>query len=182
MTIRTTNRTAGPFPDSAATLPFAFKVFSSSDMLVTSADPLGAATALVNGVDYRVTLNADQENAPGGVVTLLTATPAGHTVTVTTAMPALQPLDLQNQGGFNPEVVEDAFDRLTVLVQQLGAGTLGSAAPGTFSLPAPEANMVLGWASDASSLPAMSTEVVGGRLMKAVSRRKVIIDTLSRFW
>ncbi len=152
MTIRTTARAAGPFPDSAASLPFAFKVFRSSDMLVTSADPLGAPTVLVNGVDYRVTLNADQENAPGGVVTLLTATPAGHTVTVTTAMPALQPLDLQNQGGFNPEVVEDAFDRLTVLVQQLGAGTLGSAAPGTFSLPAPEANMVLGWASDGSSL------------------------------
>ena len=152
MTIRTTARAAGPFPDSAASLPFAFKVFRSSDMLVTSADPLGAPTVLVNGVDYRVTLNADQETTPGGVVTLLTATPAGHTVTVTTAMPALQPLDLQNQGGFNPEVVEDAFDRLTVLVQQLGAGTLGSAAPGTFSLPAPEANMVLGWAPDGSSL------------------------------
>ena len=152
MTIRTTTRTAGPFPDSAATLPFAFKVFSSSDMLVTSADPLGAATALVNGVDYRVTLNADQENAPGGVVTLLTATPAGHTVTVTTAMPALQPLDLQNHGGFHPEAIEDAFDRLTVLAQQLGAGTLGSAAPGGFALPAPDANMVLGWASDGSGL------------------------------
>jgi len=152
MTIRTTARAAGPFPDSAASLPFAFKVFRSSDMLVTSADPLGAPTVLVNGVDYRVTLNADQETTPGGVVTLLTATPAGHTVTVTTAMPALQPLDLQNQGGFNPEVVEDAFDRLTVLVQQLGAGTLGSAAPGTFPLPAPEANMVLGWAPDGSSL------------------------------
>ena len=152
MTIRTTARAAGPFPDSAASLPFAFKVFRSSDMLVTSADPLGAPTVLVNGVDYRVTLNADQETTPGGVVTLLTATPAGHTVTVTTAMPALQPLDLQNQGGFHPEAIEDAFDRLTVLVQQLGAGTLGSAAPGTFSLPAPEANMVLGWAPDGSSL------------------------------
>ena len=77
MTISSSTRTAGPFLGDGSTtaLPFGFKVFATTDVLVqrTSAD--GAQLALTLGGDYTVALNADQNAAPGGVVTLLD--PAG---------------------------------------------------------------------------------------------------------
>ena len=119
MTIRTTARVAGPFSSAASTLPFAFKVYKSTDLRVVRKAPDGTPTTLTMGVHYTVALSADQEASPGGSATLLSPTPAGHTVTVTTAMPALQLMDLTNQGGFFPELLNDTADVLTILIQQL---------------------------------------------------------------
>ena len=121
MTIRTTARVAGPFSSAASTLPFAFKVYKSTDLRVVRKAPDGTPTTLTMGVHYTVALSADQEASPGGSATLLSPTPAGHTVTVTTAMPALQLMDLTNQGGFFPELLNDTADVLTILIQQLQA-------------------------------------------------------------
>jgi len=121
MTIRTTAREAGPFSSAASTLPFAFKVYKSTDLRVVRKAPDGTPTTLTMGVHYTVALSADQEASPGGSATLLSPTPAGHTVTVTTAMPALQLMDLTNQGGFFPELLNDTADVLTILIQQLQA-------------------------------------------------------------
>lgn len=118
MTIQTTSRVAGPFASSATTLPFNFKVYSSTDLRITRKSAGGETTVLDYGTHYSVTLNADQDTSPGGWATLSSATPAGSTVTVTTAMPALQSADITNMGGFYPEVIEDALDKLTILAQQ----------------------------------------------------------------
>lgn len=121
MTINSEVRIAGPFQgnDIAVDFPFAFKVFGADEVLVVL-EEAGAETVLELSVDYTVTLNADQEAAPGGQVTLIAgALASGKTLTLTSALAPLQPVDLTNQGGFYPRVINSSLDRLTILIQQL---------------------------------------------------------------
>lgn len=123
MTINSQVRVAGPYVGNgaAAIFPFAFKVFQASDLLVVRADLAMTQSTLALGSDYSVTLNTDQNSSPGGVVTLLAgALTTGFTLTLTSALPVVQGLSLPNQGGWFPKNVEDALDRLTILLQQLG--------------------------------------------------------------
>lgn len=125
MTISSQVRTAGPFIGNGAqtVLPFAFKVFQASDLVVVQNNLTTLAeTDLVLSSAYTVTLNADQNAAPGGHVTLLSPLASGYTVTITSDIAQLQPLRLTNAGGFFPENIEDAFDRLVILIQQLAVG------------------------------------------------------------
>lgn len=121
MTISTTNRKAGPFAgnDAQTVFAFAFKVFTTADALVVQADATGAETTLTLGVDYTVTLNGDQDAAPGGDVTLTTALPTGETLIISSNVSALQGVEVTNGGGFFPSVFNGVFDRLTILIQQL---------------------------------------------------------------
>ncbi len=122
MTISTQARSAGPFTCNGATtvFPFTYKVFAASDVVVVlRITATGDEVKLVLGVDYNVALNADQNTSPGGTVTTLTAFPAGQTITLTSAVPYLQPTDLANQGGFYPSVINAALDRLTIFAQQV---------------------------------------------------------------
>ena len=122
MTINSETRVAGPFEgnDSTVTFPFAFKVFDSDELLVVRAADAGE-TVLVLGADYSVTLNPDQNASPGGSVTLAVPLATDSTLTLTSDLEFLQPLDLTNQGGFYPRVINNAFDRVTILLQQLKA-------------------------------------------------------------
>lgn len=121
MTIQSQTRTAGPFVGSGAVVPypFNFKVFQSTDVLVVRSNPDGSETTLTMAAEYNVTLNTDQETAPGGIVQLVTGLPTGYSVVITSAIPELQKVLLTNQGGFYPKVISDALDYLTILVQQL---------------------------------------------------------------
>lgn len=122
MTINSETRVAGPFEgnDSTVTFPFSFKVFDSDELLVVRAT--GATeTVLVLGTNYSVALNPDQNASPGGSVTLTAPLASGSLLTLTSDLEYLQPLDLTNQGGFYPRVINNAFDRVTILLQQLKA-------------------------------------------------------------
>lgn len=124
MTISTQNRTAGPFAgNNAATFfPFNFKVFAAKEVLVVRTDDqTSASTELTLTKDYTVTLNGDQNANPGGTVTLLAPLAAGFKLVLTSQVEYLQPMDLTNQGGFYPAVINAAFDRITILAQQLYA-------------------------------------------------------------
>lgn len=120
MTISSEVRKAGPYDgnDVTTSFPFSFKVFSADDVVVVLTDPAGVETILTGGTDYSVTLNADQDTAPGGTVEKVSALPTGYLLTITSNVPNLQPLDLTNQGGFYPKVINAALDRLTILAQQ----------------------------------------------------------------
>lgn len=122
MTISSSVRTAGPYTGNAVAtaFPFAFKVFQTSDVLVLQLDSGLAQTTLVLSVGYTVLLNADQNVAPGGTVTLVVPLPVGYMLSITSSIAATQPLSLPNQGGFYPRNIEDELDRLTILVQQGG--------------------------------------------------------------
>ena len=121
MTISTEIRKAGPYAgnDVTASFPFAFKVFSGSDLLVVVADGNDVETVLGINTDYSVTLNADQNENPGGAITLPAPLPAGSRIVVVSAVPNVQPTDITNNGGFYPRVIEDALDRTVAQVQQL---------------------------------------------------------------
>lgn len=123
MAVSSTNRKAGPFlgNDVTITFPFVFKVFLASDLLVESIQA-GAedSTILVLNSDYTAVLNADQDTDPGGSITL-TAGPlaSGNRLVITSDVPELQEVTLTNLGGFFPDVLNAALDRVTILVQQL---------------------------------------------------------------
>ncbi len=121
MAISSDNRKAGPYICDGVTtaFPFAFKVFSATDVRVVLADAAGAESDLVLGTHYAVALNADQDANPGGTVTTTAAYATGYTLTLTSGLQNLQPVTLTNNGGFYPTVINNALDRLTILVQQL---------------------------------------------------------------
>jgi len=155
LTISSTNRKAGPFTgDGVATaFPFTFKVFTTADVLVVQAvAATGVETVQALGTDYTIVLNADQNANPGGTITRLVAPPAGTTLTATSQVGNLQPMDLTNAGGFYPKVLNDALDRATVQIQQLAeklsrALQLVVSTPTgvTVQLPAPVPNNIFGW-------------------------------------
>jgi len=120
MTISSQTRKAGPFIGNGSTtaFPFTFKVFAASDLVVTRANLTGAETVLALGTDYNVSLNANQNTNPGGSVTLTSALATNFKLVLSSAVPNLQPVDITNNGGFYPKVINDALDRLTILAQQ----------------------------------------------------------------
>ena len=122
MTINSETRVAGPFDgnDSTVSFPFTFKVFDSDEVRVV-AETGAVETDLELGTDYTVTLNADQNAAPGGSVVLAAPLATGTRLTLTSALEMLQPVDLTNQSGFYPRVINNALDRLTILLQQLAS-------------------------------------------------------------
>lgn len=124
MTISSTTRKAGPFfgNDATTSFPFPFKVFKKQDVKVTLTTDTGADIELTLDSDYLIVLNADQDASPGGVVTYpRSGSPmaVGYRLTMTGGLANVQPTDIQNSGGFFPQVVEDMSDRSTIQIQQL---------------------------------------------------------------
>lgn len=119
MTISSTSNKV-QFNGSGTTGPFAFtfKTFAQADLVVISTSPTGVETTLTLTADYSVSLNADQNNNPGGTVTTVAAVASGYKLTIIREVDALQETDITNGGGFYPEVIENSLDRLTMLVQQ----------------------------------------------------------------
>lgn len=123
MTISSNIRKAGPFVGNgtASTFAFSFKVFQASDLEVVRLDVATTIeTVLVINSNYTVSLNADQNSNPGGSITLTAgALASGFNLVITSDIENLQPTDIVNQGGFYPDVIEDALDRATIQIQQL---------------------------------------------------------------
>ena len=152
MAISSTVRKAGPFIGNGTSTEFSFdfKVFEPDDVAVIRACPLGVEARLVVG-DYVIALNEDQNEVPGGVVTLAAPLATGCTLVLLSDVPLLQPVDVTNQGGFYPELLNDGLDRSTIQVQQvlerLGrAITLPATAEGfDLALPLPAPGQLIGW-------------------------------------
>lgn len=124
MTISSSLRRAGPYDgnDSATAFPFSFKVFAKTDVLATLTNAAGIESTLVLDSDYTVSLSGDQDSSPGGTVSYPISgapLPAGYKLTLSGNLPYSQPTDIQNSGGFYPQVIEDALDRVVVQTQQL---------------------------------------------------------------
>lgn len=141
MTISSTNRKAGPYAGNglSTVFPFAFKVFTPDDLRVTSADALGVVTPLAADVDFIPTLNTDQDANPGGSIALTAPLAVNHTLEITSDISPTQLIDLTNQGGFYPQVISKALDKLTILIQQLitngiTSGSIGGVITGARNL------------------------------------------------
>ena len=147
-----------PCNGSTTAFPFTFKVFEESDLRVVLVNLSGVESDLALLSNYTVALNADQDVSPGGVVNTLLAYDSGYKIAVVSAVPELQPIDIVNQGGFYPEVLNEGLDRNTILTQQLSEQLARaikvpvSAAPGDFTLPTPSGYQVIAWNSDGTGL------------------------------
>lgn len=135
---------------STVAFPFTFKVFDQGDLTVIRTAADGTETTLTITTQYSVALNADQNNNPGGTVTVVTAPTLGELLTIVREIEAVQETDITNGGGFYPEVIENALDRLTMLAQQANevldrAFVVPITSDTVPVLPVPEAGKYLGW-------------------------------------
>lgn len=95
--------------------PYTFRIFKKTDLTVSVVDLSENITVLVLDNDYTVT-NAGGYN--GGNVVLTAPLASGWQISVARELEPTQETDLRNQGKFFAEVHEDAFDKLTMLIQQ----------------------------------------------------------------
>lgn len=163
MTISSTNRVAGPYTGDglASSFPFYFKVFAATELAVYKVNTDTAiTTTLVYGTDYTVVLNDES-----GTVTLTAgALASNYTLTITSDISNTQPIDLTNQGGFYPDVLNNGFDRATMQIQQLQEGIVRSlrypvtvdTAGVSAELPVPLASYLLGWNEAADAITNVS--------------------------
>ncbi len=120
MTVAATTRKAGPYTGNGTTteFAFAFKVFEASDLVVSRASDDDEATLVLN-VDYSVSLNSDQDNNPGGKITLTAPLEEGANLAIISGVPYDQTAIFTNKGGFYPETLNECYDKLCILCQQL---------------------------------------------------------------
>ena len=185
MTVPATQRRAGPFAGNGATtaFPFTFRTTNVDELLVVRAAD-GVEQVLVRGTDYNVTLNPDQDAAPGGSVGYPisgAALPVGATLTIAGAVPFSQETDLPAGGKYSAGVVENALDRIVMQTQQLYE-SVGralrlplSAASADAQLPVPVPLGVLGWNSTGSGLQNVSVADIA----TSVAYGSRIVDTFT---
>lgn len=164
MTVSSSTRKSGPYIGNGVNtaFPFNFKVFTKADVQPVFTNSDGNETDLVLDSDYSVVLNADQDQNPGGTVTYpiqigATLLSASERLTLIGGMVVDQQTDITNAGRFLPQVQENAFDKLTILLQQLQevAGRTLRAAVGTtvkLVFPAPSSGKFIRWNSTLTGL------------------------------
>ncbi len=104
---------------STKTYAFAFKVFDAGTD-ITIYEATGESSEKVMSSDlYSVTLNEDQEGYPGGSVTFATAPAADLKFRIVSSIPYLQKTQLMNLGSFSPKTLNEVFDKLCALIQQV---------------------------------------------------------------
>lgn len=114
-------RLAGPYTQvGQKTFPFSFKIFETKDIYVAFIESESAEERLlVGGTDYIVTMNPNQDSTPGGSVTLMNPLTEGQRLSIGSAIPYTQTMQLTNFNRFPPEVLNTEADREVVMIQQL---------------------------------------------------------------
>ena len=119
MTVESIARKAGPYEfTEGASYPFYFKIFEKTDVYVVVTDDTGVETTIQADTDYRVVMNENQDSDAGGYVTLLKDY-TGSKITISSQVPYDQGVNITNKGGFYPSTLNKAYDKLTILCQQL---------------------------------------------------------------
>ena len=120
MAVSQTPRKAGPFDGDGITtdFPFGFKVTSAKDVkVIVYNEETQIEDVLSTG--YSVKLNANQEGSPGGTVKLSSALAEGTVMAIVSNVASTQDMVLTNRGGFYPEAINNALDKVTMLIQQV---------------------------------------------------------------
>ena len=124
------------------------QIFDNSDLVVSVVDAAGSEVTLVEGTgagNYAVVVSA----YPGtGSVTYpasgATRLQTGETIVMQRVLPLTQIVDLENQGGYFPDVLETGLDRIVGMIQQqqdeLDRAVKSSTADGPMGLLPPKAS------------------------------------------
>jgi|GEM_PF-939258 len=124
MAVQNIPRKVGPMTGNGILkeFPFSFKAVRPSDIVVkvSSGDDITAEeTTLAYGTDYTVALNDNQNESAGGSVTFSEAPAVGSRIAITSETAIDQQLVLTNHDGFLPESLNEAYDKLTIICQEL---------------------------------------------------------------
>jgi hypothetical protein len=98
------------------TYPYTFRIYAAADMQVIRTDLLGVQELLTLSTHYTLT---GVGSAGGGNIVLNTPLPTDYLLVGRCVLSVVQQADLRNQGAFYPEVLEDAFDKIIKICQQL---------------------------------------------------------------
>lgn len=98
---------------------FPFRVFAADQVKVYVRAADAASGTLLDTTQYSVTLASASAQTVGGTVTLPAPLAAGAKLVILSNIPYTQLLALQNQGAFNAEDLNAAWDKNTALSQQL---------------------------------------------------------------
>ncbi|MDX8537072.1 hypothetical protein RFM23_05470 [Mesorhizobium abyssinicae] len=118
MTVPSDINRSGPYSGNGVTTVFdyEFKITNENYIKVIKADAAGVETVLTIDADYIV---SDVGNPAGGQVALTVPLPTGQTLTMIPSVPFTQEIDLENQGAYYAQTVEDALDLSVMRDQQL---------------------------------------------------------------
>lgn len=121
MAISKESRRSGPYVGTGTvkTYPFDFLMRNAEYVAVYQSVEGSTADRKLGAQEFSVTLNPDQENNPGGTVTLDSAPASGVNLSIVSEVPYTQNLVLTNKGGFYPESINDAEDERVIQIQQL---------------------------------------------------------------
>lgn len=100
---------AGPFV-------YGFRIYLATDLVVTTQDPSGNVATVAYPGGYTVTGVGSRS---GGTITLTTALAVGWKMTIQRVRPLTQLINYRNQGAGFPANIEDGFDQLVMIAQQL---------------------------------------------------------------
>lgn len=112
----TTSRWAYTANGTSTNFSYTGKIFASTELVVHLVDTAGTETLQTLGVDYTV---SGVGNNSGGSVVFSAAPTAGYRVIIRRIVNLTQPTSFRNQGAFFPELHEDSFDRLVMMIQQV---------------------------------------------------------------
>lgn len=117
-----TDRALLPGNGVTTVFPLPFRFFLNDDIQASLIDAATLAiTPLYPGINYTL-FGAGEPEVDGNPVSKITMTAApatGKILAVLRVMPITQPTDIINQARFFPEIHENVFDRLTMLIQQV---------------------------------------------------------------
>ena len=118
MTIASEVNRAGPYNGNGVTVVFAygFRILDAGHLQVIKADADGNETTLALTTDYTVSGVGD---AGGGSIATVAAPASGLSITILRNIPFTQETDLENQGAYYAETVEDALDAAAMRDQQI---------------------------------------------------------------
>jgi hypothetical protein len=124
MAVQNIPRKVGPMTGNGVLkeFPFSFKAVRPGDIVVkvsSGDDVTGEETTLAYGADYTVALNDNQDESAGGSVTFTEAPAIGARIAITSDTAIDQQLVLTNHDGFLPKSLNEAYDKLTIICQEL---------------------------------------------------------------
>jgi len=130
---------------------YTFLIFGSSDLNVYIT-PSGQTANDSTDITTAYTITSGIENPGGGAITLDSGATSGDLVTIVSNIVNSRTTDYQNSGDFEPDTVNDDFDRtLSLVKQQLDSTSRTLSFPqslqnaSSLTLPLPEAGLFVVW-------------------------------------